>query len=215
MKISHHPSDETLSAYAAGALDEGSAFVVAAHLALCAECREAARDFECIGGALLADAEPERLDRAIAAGSLQELAPAPARAAAQALQTVRTGESHVDDLLAVYGHGRWKWRGFGVQSADVNVPVEDGVRVFLLKAAPGARMPQHSHSGVELTLVLKGAFDHAYGHFGPGDIEEADGSVDHRPVVDKSSECICLVAMSGRLELPGLAGKLLQPFIRL
>jgi putative transcriptional regulator len=211
--VSHHPADETLAAYAAGTLDEGSAFVIAAHLALCPLCRNAVRDFECIGGALLSAAEPVHLGRLSEGAVMQEpaeverrltRAPGPAGAGAA-----------VDRLISVYGRGPWKWRGFGVQSADVAVPVEDGVRVFLLKAAAGTHMPQHTHSGVELTLVLKGAFEHSFGRFQAGDLEEADDSIDHRPLVDKSSECICLVAMSGQLQLQGLAGKILQPFVRL
>ena len=102
-----------------------------------------------------------------------------------------------------------------MQSADVFVPLEDGVRVFLLKAAAGTKMPQHTHSGVELTMVLTGAFEHEFGRFAPGDVEEADGGIDHRPMVDKSAECVCLVAMSGKLKLQGLAGKLFQPFVRI
>lgn len=213
MTISHHPGDETLAAYAAGTLDEGSAFVIAAHLALCTSCREAVRTFECIGGALMGEVEPSRLSRSHEGAVVQELVLAPERRAAS--RAIPDGASAVDRLIAIYGQGRWKWRGFGVHSADVSVPVENDVRVFLLKAAAGTKMPQHSHSGVELTLVLKGAFAHQYGRFEPGDIEEADGGIEHRPMVDSGGECICLVAMSGRLQLPGFAGKLIQPFVRI
>lgn len=209
MKISRHPSDETLAAYAAGTLDEGSAFVVAAHLSLCRDCREAAEDFEMIGGALLAQSDSLALGRPPEAGSLRETPQRPRT------HVHAPGESPVDRLIALYGQGRWKWRGFGVYSAPVGVPVQDGVRVFLLRAAAGTRMPRHSHTGVEYTLVLKGAFEHEFGRFGPGDLEEADGDTDHRPLVEPDSECICLVAMSGRLQLPGITGKLLQPFVRI
>ncbi len=212
MTISHHPNDETLAAYAAGSLDEGSAFVIAAHLAMCPACRHSVRDFECIGGALLGDAEPSRLGRAHDGAAMQELALAPEP---QLVSPPKPGVDTVERLISLYGQGRWKWRGFGVHSADIGVPVEDGVRVFLLKAAAGTKMPQHTHSGVELTLVLKGAFEHEFGRFEPGDIEDADSQIDHRPMVDAGSECICLVAMSGRLQLHGLVGKLFQPFVRI
>ena len=212
MKPNRHPTDETLAAYAAGTLDEGSAFVVAAHLAMCAECREAVADFEAIGGVLLADAGAQRLGRTLDGAAVQELAtPRPAPVS----RPLRNGETAVDRLISIYGQDRWIWRGFGVSSAAVNVPVQDGVRVFLLKAAAGTQMPRHTHSGVERTLVLKGAFEHELGRFAAGDIEEADGETDHRPRVDAASECICLVAMSGRLLLPGVLGKLMQPFVRI
>lgn len=212
MKPNRHPSDETLAAYAAGTLDEGSAFVVAAHLAMCRECRDAVDDFEAIGGVLLADAGAENLGRALDGAVMQELAAPVARAPRLPLAP---GETPVDRLISIYGQRRWVWCGFGVSSAAVDVPVQDGVRVFLLKAAAGTQMPQHTHSGVERTLVLKGAFEHELGRFAAGDIEEADGETDHRPRVDASSECVCLVAMSGKLLLPGVLGKLMQPFVRI
>ena len=41
MTITHHPTDHTIAAFAAGTLDEGRALVVATHLSLCPACRKA------------------------------------------------------------------------------------------------------------------------------------------------------------------------------
>ena len=98
---------------------------------------------------------------------------------------------------------------------SVSVPADHGARVFMLKAAPGTSLPHHTHTGTELTLILKGAYAHEGGRFGAGDFEEADGSVDHQPVVEPGDECICLVAMEGQLRLLGLLGRIMQPFVRM
>jgi putative transcriptional regulator len=66
-----------------------------------------------------------------------------------------------------------------------------------------------------MTCVLSGAFSHEGGHFGPGDFDLGDETVDHQPVVDTADECICLIAMHGQLRLNGLVGRLMQPFVRL
>jgi putative transcriptional regulator len=97
----------------------------------------------------------------------------------------------------------------------LNVPADNGARVFLLKAAPGTKMPHHTHTGTELTLVLSGAFAHQGGHYGPGDLDEADDTVEHQPIVAEGEDCICLVAMEGKLHLLGLLGRLMQPFVRI
>jgi putative transcriptional regulator len=76
-------------------------------------------------------------------------------------------------------------------------------------------MLEHSHTGIEMTCVLKGAFSHEGGHFGPGDFDLGDETVNHRPVVDAREECVCLVAMVGDLRLSGLIGRIVQPFVRL
>jgi putative transcriptional regulator len=119
----------------------------------------------------------------------------------------------VDSILELYGTGRWRWIGPGISWRPVDLPRENGTRAFMLRAKPGARILKHSHSGTELTLVLKGAFRHERGHFRVGDMEEADSRVAHTPVADKDGECICLLAMQGDLYLEGWLGRLMQPFV--
>ena len=40
-----------------------------------------------------------------------------------------------------------------------------------------------------------------------------DGSL--QPIVEAGEDCICLVAMEGKLQLLGLFGRIMQPFVRL
>ena len=95
------------------------------------------------------------------------------------------------------------------------MPSSDKTRLFLLKGAPGTRLPQHTHSDTELTSILAGSYHHEGGDFVAGDFEEADASTEHRPVVGDDQACLCLVALDGRLKLSGLLGTLLNPFVRL
>ena len=76
-------------------------------------------------------------------------------------------------------------------------------------------MLEHAHTGFEMTCVLSGAFSQGGGHFGPGDFDLGDETVDHEPVVDSGQDCVCLVAMQGDLRLHGLLGRIMQPFVRL
>jgi putative transcriptional regulator len=111
--------------------------------------------------------------------------------------------------------GDWKWIGPGVHLRPILLPEYEATRVFLLKAAPGTRMLQHSHTELEMTCVLTGAFSHDGGRFGPGDFDFGDEDVDHKPLVERGEDCVCLVAMRGELRLSGLIGRLIQPFVRL
>jgi putative transcriptional regulator len=212
MSIIHHPSDATLSAFASGTLDEARGIVVAAHLALCAQCRGAVHAFEEAGGALLDDVAPE----AMSAGALQR-----AMAALGPLDIISPairGAAAVRDLPAPLSHyavGRWRWIGRGVQWRSVEVASDEGVRVFMLKAAPGTKLPRHRHTGTEWTCVFDGAFTHALGRYGAGDFDEADESVEHDPVVDAADGCVCLVALQGHIELQSWLGRLIQPFVRI
>jgi putative transcriptional regulator len=211
MTIKHHPGDATLAAYASGTLDQARGLVVATHVSLCAQCRAAVKKFESVGGAVLEESEPaalspEALQRAMAAlGPLEIIQPAIG------------GEKAPEfpEPLSRYAMGPWRWIGRGVQWRAVDVASDDGVRVFMLKAVPGTRLPRHRHTGTEWTCVFEGAFTHHLGRYGAGDFDEADETVEHDPRVDPEEGCVCLVALQGHIELQGWLGRLIQPFIRI
>lgn len=208
----HHPGAETLAAYAAGQLPPGAALVIAAHLGFCRECRALARGFEALGGALLeaepmADVPSDLFDRTMA----RLEGPAPA-----AVAVALPGQVGIDlpPALQGVGVGPWRWSGPGLRIAKLDVPVVAGSRVMLMRIAAGQAMPRHGHSGSELTLVLAGAYTDATGRFGPGDLSDEDEDSDHQPVVEAGADCFCLVAVSGKLKLTGIA-RLVQPFLGL
>lgn len=212
--MTHHPPEETLLEYFAGTLDEGRRIVVAVHMEMCASCRRLADALETAGGDYLESLTPT----ALANGAFEGVS---ARLASLREQKINMPVPRTHDLpmrvraLEAYELGKWRWIGPGVYSRSVAVPVAAESHVFLLKAAPGTRLPDHTHDGTELTVILKGAFRHEGGLFGRGDCDYADESVEHAPIVEEGQECICLVAMEGNIRLRSLVGRLIQPLIRL
>jgi putative transcriptional regulator len=211
----HHPKITTLAEFAAGTLDEGRSLVVASHRAMCGECREFVLSLEEAGGQMLATIEPVAMAEGAAARALSLLADEPAvpRSAPRKPAAMPVWQPEQKTLLG-YELGPWRWAAPGLHHRVVKVP--DGhTRVFMLKAAPGLKIPDHSHTGTELTCVLAGAFIHEGGRFAAGDCDDADQDDGHRPVIDGGEECICLVAMDGQLKLTGVLGRLIQPFVRI
>jgi putative transcriptional regulator len=60
--IHHHPGEDLLLAYAAGAADEALSLIVATHMTYCAICRLRGKKLESLGGALLQELPPAALD---------------------------------------------------------------------------------------------------------------------------------------------------------
>ena len=59
-------------------------------------------------------------------------------------------------------------------------------------------------------LVLQGGFRDQNGHYAPGDIAVADGTIDHRPVADRSVTCIIFVVLEAPVRLTGPFGRRIQ-----
>ena len=110
---------------------------------------------------------------------------------------------------------RLPWRRLGPIAELRLLPARAGFTTRLLWARAGAAVPAHTHAGSEMTLVLRGGFTDAGGHFVRGDVEEADHSVDHRPVADDDEDCLCLTVTDAPLRLTSRFGRLLNPFLRL
>ncbi|MEO1746721.1 MAG: cupin domain-containing protein, partial [Pseudomonadota bacterium] len=79
----------------------------------------------------------------------------------------------------------------------------DGCHVSMFWIKPGRTVPAHTHEGVELSLIIEGAFNDSRGRFGRGDISIADDSVDHRPIAENSGPCIGFSVCDGSLRLMG------------
>jgi len=216
MSIEHHPTDLLLTTFAAGTLDQGQHVAIATHLVSCPQCRSFMRSMEYVGGSVLTSLPP-------AAMSSDALAKAEARLNEQALPVVAelstpVPESEIPGLpkfVRRYRFGNWKWIAPSVHLRPIMLPYASDTRVFLLKSGPGTKMLEHTHSGVEMTCVLSGAFSQDGHHYGPGDFDLGDETVDHQPVVEHGQDCICLVAMQGKLRLKGMIGRIMQPFVRL
>jgi putative transcriptional regulator len=89
----------------------------------------------------------------------------------------------------------------------------DDTRAVLYRIRAGRKLPQHSHEGAEVTLVLQGGFTDETGHYRRGDMVIADEHLDHVPVADADEECICFAVMDAPLRLTGPIGRLVNRFV--
>ncbi len=214
MKPVHHLSDELLTAYAAGLLAEPLVVLSETHLSMCTACRDRERVLRTVGGAVLEDAPAQPISgdlRARVLSALDTTAAAPSRPCAR-------NHGDVPDPLARYVGPRFdqlKWRSRGPVSEIRLMPEQEGWVTRLLKIRPGATMPDHTHEGLEATLVIRGAFSDCTGRYGPGDVALVQGDLDHSPVAEDDEICICLAVTDAPLRLTGSLGRFLNPFVRL
>lgn len=214
MSIQHHPSEAVLTAYASGGLADGPTLAAAAHLEACPACRAAAAAMEAVGGALLEEEAgvalgPQALDLALA--RIERPLASPRHASAP--QDRRAFGGALPRALRGRRIGPRRFVAPGLWVAHVRSQAPDGWRTYLLHAGKGQRLLEHGHKGVELTVVLSGAFRDATGIYGPGDFGETGEGMEHQPEVEGDEGCLCLIAAQGGVKAQGLA-RLLQPFLQ-
>ncbi len=211
MTIQHHPSHAILIQHAAGGLDSGPALVLATHLAACPTCREALAVAESLGGALLADLPPARMNEhalaKVLARTERPIGPIPARSLVQRRHDWIETPSEVVEAAS-----RRRWVAPGVWTAHVGRKPDKG-KTYLLRVAAGMGVPTHTHRGSEFLCVLKGDFSDAAGVYRAGDFIESDEDIEHRPMNSGSCECVCLVYTDNALVPRDWIGRLFQPFV--
>lgn len=215
MKIHHHPDDATLLSYAAGSLPEALSAVVATHIAMCPRCRREVAEMELLGGVILEglEASPVGTARREGAGAmLRESGGFDPRLVAPDHQARNGLPGPLGRLVGCsLADISWKRLGFGVWHYPLALSGESGGDLRLLKVAPGRVMPEHGHSGSELTLLLDGSYRDEIGEFGVGDVADLDDEVEHSPVSHPQTGCICLIASEGRARFKGVLARMVQP----
>lgn len=213
--MNHHATEETLMRYAAGTLSAGPSIVVQAHLSKCAACRARVAQYEAVGGALLNGLEPTALapDALSRMRALIDADAAPA--SARPVETPEVDGIRLPDSLRGCEIGPWRWVGPGRRMSRVSVAHDPDANLILLKVGPGLALPDHGHVGKEFTYIVSGSYSDRFGQFKAGDLAEMDDDIEHQPIVDADSECICLAALEGKMRFNGFFGRLLQPFVRI
>jgi len=200
-------------AYAAGLLAPAHSLVVASQAALRKDVRRELGDYEAIAGVLLEEEAPVSLSAGLRERVMAELDEGEPKVAAPAA----AGDRRLPAPLRAWVGGSLealRWRRLGRGASDCTLSAAAGSTLRIMWVKGGTAMPSHSHGGLELTLVLEGAYSDCTGRYGPGDLQMADGGVDHSPTVAVGEDCLCVVASEAPIRFTGRFGRLLNPFVR-
>lgn len=223
--VKYHPDTRYLTEYAAGALARSLALCVSVHLHYCPACRARVRDLTTLGAELFAGLEPlalepdafsrldARIDALPAARSGQAAA---AKASPGAAPAVPILPPPIHKLTRGDIH-RLKWRTMGKSSRYFRLQSGDDRRLTqLLHIRAGGKVPQHWHTGEEITVVLKGSFSDREDHYHQGDFILRSAGEKHRPVASQHEDCLCLATLDSPITMTNwLYRLLLQPLMNL
>jgi putative transcriptional regulator len=236
----HHPAEEALVEYVAGAMSEAAALAFACHVSLCTECARRLGELESVGGALLEGGAGEGLPSdalALALAKLDEpggavdAADAPAPALPAFLAPYRLPAPLARHVAAFAAGARWRFRVPGVRAIELPTSAsssaslsasssssssagEGGPRVQLVAFKPGVTIPPHGHGGTEHVVVFSGAIEEDGRRFARGDIATRAVGERHEQRIAAGEPCIALVVNEGPLVPLTLRGRLLLAIAR-
>lgn len=207
------PIDALLALYAAGALNPPLHALVGSHLALSPENGGFVAALEQVAGAALAAQAPRPLARRDA--MLAHILSQP-RSDAPVPDVATVDPVFPAPLLRLIGKGSsdiaWRGRLPGIREYRIAETEAGEAKLYWVRA--GRALPQHTHEGEEVTLLLKGGFTDPLGHYRRGDIAIADSDLDHTPVADADEDCLCFAVTDAPLQLTGPVMRLLRKVFR-
>ncbi|MGR5457650.1 ChrR family anti-sigma-E factor [Vibrio sp. PID23_8] len=198
--MNKHPDNNLLEAYASGSIDAVSGLVVATHLETCSYCRACVNQMEAaqacdVANDIPADYDPtfdlmfrDIINSKPTCDDIIIRDVASVSVAGKTFQLPKT-LSRYTDLV-----GDWKSYGGKVFSAQIDFG--EDARVNLMYISEDVRIPQHTHKGLESTLVLHGGFSDEDGHYEQGDLLVRDASNKHSPFTKTGEDCLCLTVLT-------------------
>lgn len=205
------PSLESLVAqYASGELGFGMSVLMASFITLSPAARQQLGTLEQLNGVLLDEAEEANMSDTALDDIMARLDEKPAESEMSANDSLLNSDlpKPLREILnKPIDDEKWRFAYPGVR--HVKLPVGDsGETVKLLKIKPGKAAPRHTHSGIEATLVLRGAFRDGNRLYERGELALADQHIQHRPRAEGDEDCICLAVTDGALRFTDSLGRI-------
>ncbi|MGB0859084.1 MULTISPECIES: ChrR family anti-sigma-E factor [Pseudoalteromonas] len=215
--IKHHPQLSLLKTYCAGELPASISVVIAAHIELCPHCQQQveALTAEAAKGAftytnndtdncdLPSDIDLDALINDITLDdSIDDVV------AAQPIElSLKENSYYLPQVLKNLELSSWANLG---KLSRSRIGLEDAnLHTSLLHIDRGGSVPEHTHNGFEITLLLDGSFKDDMGEYHKGDFIWLDGKHTHNPITEHG--CLCLTVSSDSLHFTQGLSKLLNP----
>ncbi|MCA1928775.1 ChrR family anti-sigma-E factor [Rheinheimera sp.] len=212
--VKYHPTLELLEQYIEASLAPELSLAVAAHLDLCPHCQRIKMDLEAEAGAALinlpeADSTETDWQQMLSFITAQpEVAVKLEQRQPFSLQ-IQNSEILLPASLKPLMQNKLKWLNLGGIST-AKLAGEDQHNVSLLYIRKDSEVPQHTHLGLEITLVLKGKIYDESGCYGEGDLLINTPDHTHTPRT-MSEDCLCLSVLTAPLKFKKGLTRLLNP----
>jgi putative transcriptional regulator len=213
--VKYHPALELLEQYIEASLAPELSLAIAAHLDLCPHCQRIKMDLEAEAGVALATTATEPQDTSADWQQMLDFITTQPEAVATLEKRepfalhIQNSEILLPASLKPLLKSKLKWLNLGGIST-ARLAGEEQHNVSLLYIRKDSEVPQHTHLGLEITLVLKGKIYDESGCYGEGDLLINTPDHTHTPRT-MSEDCLCLSVLTAPLKFKKGLTRLLNP----
>jgi len=209
--INYHPKNELLSLFTTGGLPASLSSAIAIHSEMCSTCQE---NIDAL------TEQRAQIDFEQTAFNLGDMDINTMISDITDNDDIDVIKENVAEFITIKGKqyqlpraikhlSRSKWTSIGnLSRSKINLD-EGDIHSSLLHIAPGGMVPEHTHKGYELTLLLEGSFKDEMGEYEAGDFILLDNSHKHTPVTENG--CLCFTVANDAMHFTQGINKLLNP----
>ncbi|RUO25592.1 transcriptional regulator [Aliidiomarina minuta] len=217
--IKSHPSEAMLNSFVSGTLSPALSLIVATHIDMCPRCQHIVSELEqelaeqmLATPANLGSADSQMMLEAIFNSQepvIEQSSEADNESAG--LITLEGKQFHLPRALARQRDriGPWNKMVGKLWRAPLNLSTEETTNLIYMAEHSG--VPEHTHKGMEATLVINGRFNDEFDSYTDGDFILLDGSRQHTPQTS-DEDCLTLAVMDQPLHFTSGLSRLLNPF---
>jgi putative transcriptional regulator len=216
--ISFHPTHEQLQTFSEGNCQPAMALVISAHIDMCAQCLSVTRRMQEVL-AIEALSEQSQLSSDYA-NMMSDITLLPVAEAPEGKTKISTLELDgryftLPRALRRYQAKTGNWSRLAGKLWQAPVDLGEIGKATFIYMEKGGKVPEHTHKGTELTLVVDGQYSDGLAHYDCGDFTLMDGSNTHLPHSEADEGCLVFTIVDMPLHFTSGIARLLNPFSQL
>jgi putative transcriptional regulator len=219
--IKHHPNAQQLNAFVSGTCEPTAALMVSAHVDMCFDCQA-----KCIN--LQQVQTIEALSSPVATPSLDRMFSRITQLPQQKPTATREGSVPVTFDIELEGKrfvlprtlkryakntGNWSRLVGKLWQAPVDLGYMGKANFIYMEK--GGKVPEHTHKGTEMTLVIDGQYGDGVANYDCGDFTLLDDQYNHLPHSEADEGCLVFTIVDKPLYFTSGIARLLNPFSHL
>ena len=216
--INYHPTDKQLQQFAEGNISPALALVISAHCDVCSQCQEKVDDINIELSSVIENVRAhDYVDPAFEKmlASIMHLPIVDTKPVVAPRIELDGRFFDVPRPLQRFVKNTGNWSRLLGKVWQAPVDLGDAGMANFIYMEKGGRVPEHTHKGTELTLVVDGEFSDGLADYDSGDFIIMDNEHIHSPHSNAVEGCLVFSIVDKPLHFTSGIARLLNPFSHL